>query len=460
MSDRVDWIQNIKNRPVLDVRQFGAKCDGVTDDAVAVQAAVNAATQFNCRLIFPTGNCLIGNVINVVIPASNSIWITGQGRDSSYITMKNNGGLHTIFAVSSPGGSYATHGGIAEMSLRQTQPDSVNPADMLHYAPAITLTGTNHFKLSHLNIIGPWIGISASLINGLYMDNISMSPFNTGFSLSRCYDAVVFNCPHMWPHGLTVNQAIAWLDTASQTTAIVSGHVDSFSLVSPTFLTTKLSCYFFKDVDGFGTTGNINGGWFDGFGNIKADACNLTISDLHMGCGGSVISGIDIVGGCAVNINNLTLTAGAITVPIIRFLVTKDTVDVPALGIPSMRISNSYMDLGANDTAATIFSDATAPASNEFDFTMIGNLIHRNPAGSNLNPTLQIANGGGGKIHNILIGNKFGGSPVIGKKAVQWDADNGHTALGNIGLNWGYSSPSWVNNRWIGNSGFNPAGDH
>lgn len=45
-----DWTQ-IKGKPFVDVRNYGAKGDGTTDDTAAIQAALTSET----RLSFPDG---------------------------------------------------------------------------------------------------------------------------------------------------------------------------------------------------------------------------------------------------------------------------------------------------------------------------------------------------------------------------------------------------------------------
>ncbi|MEK6760019.1 MAG: glycosyl hydrolase family 28-related protein, partial [Deltaproteobacteria bacterium] len=53
--------------PYVDVRAFGALCDGVADDAAAIQAAVDYAVGLspNTVVFFPPGNCLLSTGITI-----------------------------------------------------------------------------------------------------------------------------------------------------------------------------------------------------------------------------------------------------------------------------------------------------------------------------------------------------------------------------------------------------------
>ena len=51
-----------KGRDVVNVKDFGAVGDGVTNDTAAIQAAITATT-VGAELFFPAGNYLTGNLI-------------------------------------------------------------------------------------------------------------------------------------------------------------------------------------------------------------------------------------------------------------------------------------------------------------------------------------------------------------------------------------------------------------
>lgn len=83
-SRRVAW------QPLLDIRDFGAKVDGLTDDAPAVRAAQAAAVSGQ-SLYFPTGTCLLGSTVRTsnnenifVQPKSGVSWV-GDGPTASVL---------------------------------------------------------------------------------------------------------------------------------------------------------------------------------------------------------------------------------------------------------------------------------------------------------------------------------------------------------------------------------------
>ena len=63
---------------VISVMDFGAVGDGVTNDSVAIKAAIEAAASTGSTLIFPTAQYLIQTAINVALSSSQSVTIDGM----------------------------------------------------------------------------------------------------------------------------------------------------------------------------------------------------------------------------------------------------------------------------------------------------------------------------------------------------------------------------------------------
>lgn len=68
-------------RPFIDVSAFGAVCDGATDDAAAINAAITAAPSQGAEIRLPPGTCVIKSAI---LQNKTSI-LRGAGRDSTTI---------------------------------------------------------------------------------------------------------------------------------------------------------------------------------------------------------------------------------------------------------------------------------------------------------------------------------------------------------------------------------------
>jgi hypothetical protein len=70
-GQQIDWVKQVKNGPQRDVRQYGAKGDGTTDDTVAIQAALTAGG----NILFPPGTY---KVTSSLLVTSNTT-VTGSG---------------------------------------------------------------------------------------------------------------------------------------------------------------------------------------------------------------------------------------------------------------------------------------------------------------------------------------------------------------------------------------------
>ncbi|MEH3936676.1 glycosyl hydrolase family 28-related protein [Escherichia coli] len=86
VAGSVAITQHDKNAQIINLKDFGAKCDGVTDDTVAIQAAV-AAAHTGVRIVQPSGVCLTSQPLSFTKPvywhaeAGARIKLTGGNHD-------------------------------------------------------------------------------------------------------------------------------------------------------------------------------------------------------------------------------------------------------------------------------------------------------------------------------------------------------------------------------------------
>ena len=66
---------------VINVKALGAKCDGTTNDASAIQSAFNTASSTNGTVYFPAGTC----VSNSIILVGSNTHVTGAGQGVSIV---------------------------------------------------------------------------------------------------------------------------------------------------------------------------------------------------------------------------------------------------------------------------------------------------------------------------------------------------------------------------------------
>jgi hypothetical protein len=59
-----------KLRDIVSVKDYGAKCDGTTDDAASIQACISAVgtAQGGGTIVFPPGTCIIGSTLSITEP--------------------------------------------------------------------------------------------------------------------------------------------------------------------------------------------------------------------------------------------------------------------------------------------------------------------------------------------------------------------------------------------------------
>jgi len=86
---------------------YGATGDGVTDDAAAIQAAIDAAELAGGGAVtFPSGTYLIGSTLVI---DSNSVWLVGPGGRAATIKQKANADLGTLIRFGQASGTTATN---------------------------------------------------------------------------------------------------------------------------------------------------------------------------------------------------------------------------------------------------------------------------------------------------------------------------------------------------------------
>ena len=152
------------------------KCDGVTDDSAALQAALNGASDpalGNAKVILPPGTCIIDPA--AVITINSGLWLQGAGRYGTRLKRKDSsagGALLTFnadgitlsdFAIDGNKGGTGITTAVDSVSVRA--PSSDVTIDRVHFLNA---TGSDIASLSTGNnvFVSDWLIINSEFDNG------------------------------------------------------------------------------------------------------------------------------------------------------------------------------------------------------------------------------------------------------------------------------------------------------
>ncbi len=403
--------------PTIDVRQYGAACDGITDDSTAVNLAMAAAVANSYRLVFPSGfttssgraTCVIGSQIATVLTSTQTLWISGHGRDVSRIQVPSTFSLVSTGAISitSPGGTYTDAGGIEDLTIKFYQPDTAVIGDKIHYPPAIYTTGTNHLKIRRVNIECAWNGIQVVTVNGITFEDLAISAYSTAITLDESFDGGLFDGVLLWPVGMTTNQATLWGSTA-ETTGFSIGQVDSLSITNCNLLTTVRSLDFHAGSTGHkGSTGTVSGCWFDSVGNIIVTAGSLRFIGNYVSFAADVLglstSAFHITGAANVTVDSCQIYVATAGAPVFRFQPNGDLAQTASLGKPGLKVTNTQI-IGASYDNYTFLIQSLTPATKASVVTISNVSIEKDPTVAYTNPMIGVAAPTGGTCQLRLSG--------------------------------------------------------
>lgn len=99
---------------VIDVKDFGAKCDGVTDDTTAINSALTAAMALSGATVqFPAANCIVSTLTNINV---KGVLIKGAGVGATKII--TNATTGDVFWFGNPGVPFNECGGIEDLTIQ------------------------------------------------------------------------------------------------------------------------------------------------------------------------------------------------------------------------------------------------------------------------------------------------------------------------------------------------------
>jgi len=437
------------NLPFVDARTFGVLCNGVADDAPALQTAVTNSQ--NARILLPAGTCVIGSTIQV--PHSYTTWIEGAGRSATILQVASSFSLASAgvldFSPSQVAATNSDSGGVRSLTIAFTQPDSTNVASYTHWPPAVYAVGNNHVEVSDCIISGAWDGISAgvsSAINGISVFNVGMSFFHKGIIIDRAFDTVRVDQLQGWVYGLTANQTTAFIALSTGNYLFDLGHIDSGKISNVTSISGKFATVH---------TGADSGVANVEFSDIHMDTAGyeqtngwiiMTNAWATIGAGAQAI----VLNGGILNVQGLRLYNGS-TSTMIAVNMSQDAAGAAIGALPGLALSNVEVTSTAQD--ASILTCTTSGSFTTTAYCSVNGLVSKRSPGIVYTNALIAQTAGTGIMLMTVNGAVFSDNVVTPAPAISFATNSAHSVTNSNGVGgWTYSVGAAT--RWFGNAGF------
>lgn len=142
---------------LYDIRQYGARCDGRTDDTAAIRTAIAAAQRAGGGTVHvPVATCLVKGTLRIT---ADNIWLEGEGR-----------GSRLLFA------NGAADGIVVGGQRRQIYGDEILHLDLDASGKTggvtVSLDNTAQSRLADLVIDHAWAGFAARQTNDVELDRV------------------------------------------------------------------------------------------------------------------------------------------------------------------------------------------------------------------------------------------------------------------------------------------------
>lgn len=257
----------------VNVTDFGAKLDGVTNDTAAWQSALNTGK----NVYFPEGTSIITNKI-VISPSVQGTVLRGAGRNKSFFKISYTSFNMGADAVLQMGSHYQRVQGI---TMTFDQPSTSVRANLKQYPVAIDINGMIRSELSHIRVESAYVGIRAQgNCGGAVWDDIQMSALFQGIVIDGALDTVRINRFHFWPFGFTADtNGLMLILRDALTTCIDVGRCDD--LVINSMLSFQARLIF---------TEHTAGQW--GYGTISNLTLDTGFARIEVSAGKYVFSGV------------------------------------------------------------------------------------------------------------------------------------------------------------------------
>ncbi len=219
-----------------DVRNFGVKADGITDDT----AAINAAIARGIPLKFPDRPMRITDSIKFrATSAGQTYRFLNRGQGGFVPSGDFNMGARGIVDIEVPSvgtGLGAQAGPIfSDFRIAPVQPDTTVRANLLPYPPSIYAVNSPRLQITRPRIEYGMDGIIFDHdCGGQTVTDAELSCFKRNLLADGSADSIRFERPHVWPFGNAINLISIFMEQA--TIGVQFGRADDFHVTGGLFI--------------------------------------------------------------------------------------------------------------------------------------------------------------------------------------------------------------------------------
>jgi hypothetical protein len=182
----------------VDVMDYGAKGDGVTDDTPAFAAAMAAVAEKGGTVSVPVGNYMIKTHLNI----PSKVTLEGVWKIPTAFAQMTGSTLLAVEGAGSENGTpFITIGmNSALKGMIVYYPDQ-KPDDITPYPWCVACAGGDNSSIIDCLLVNPYQGVdfSSNASGRHYIRNLYGQPLRRGISVDKCYDVGRIENVHFWP---------------------------------------------------------------------------------------------------------------------------------------------------------------------------------------------------------------------------------------------------------------------